>query len=130
MSKKSILYLILALVWVYEITFFSLFLIDDGESSFLLDFPHKDKVGHFGFYFGFVFLWHIFFKSVGVIALKKIIVVAIIYGIFMEILQYIMPYGRMFDVKDMIANSIGAILAYFFIKNVLPFIGRALKRKN
>jgi glycopeptide antibiotics resistance protein len=47
----------------------------------------------------------------------------------MEILQYIMPYGRMFDIKDMLANTTGAILAYFFIKNAWPSI-RSLKRKN
>lgn len=114
---------------MYEITYLSLFLIDDGKSSFWLDFPHKDKVGHFGFYFGFTFLWNLFFKNIQVAGLKKITITAVLYGILMEILQYLMPYGRMFDIKDIFANTSGAIGAYFYIKMALPYL-RALKRKN
>ncbi len=128
MGRKSKLYLFLALIWMCEITFLSLFHLESTSESWL-DFPHKDKIGHFGFYFGFVFLWHLFFKSIQVKALKKIVLGAIIYGVLMEILQYIMPYGRMFDLKDILANITGAILAYFFIKSILPLLV-ALKRKN
>lgn len=129
MPKKTLLYLCLALIWLIEITYLSLFLVEDNTSNSWLDFPHKDKLGHFGFYFGFVFLWNLYFTNIQQSVLKKIVIVAILYGVLMEILQYIMPYGRMFDVKDMLANITGAIFAYFFIKNVWPSI-RSLKRKN
>lgn len=129
MRKLSVLYLFLALFWTYEVTYLSLFPIEPVSESWF-NFPYMDKLGHFGFYFGFVFLWDLYFKK---IKLKKTLeysfALAILYGIFMEVLQYIMPYERMFDVVDILANITGAIFAVICIKFVLPSL-YALKRKN
>lgn len=129
MRKISVLYLFLALFWTYEVTYLSLFPIEP-VSDLWFSFPYIDKLGHFGFYFGFVFLWDLYFKK---IKLKKNLeysfTLAILYGILMEVLQYTMPYERMFDVVDILANITGAIFAAFCIKFVLPGL-YTLKRKN
>ncbi len=129
MRKISILYLFLALFWTYEVTYLSLFPIEPVSGPWF-DFPHMDKLGHFGFYFGFVLLWYLYFKA---IKLKKSwkysFVLAILYGILMEVLQYTMPYERMFDMLDIVANITGAVFAVICIKKVLPSL-YSLKRKN
>jgi len=127
--KISILYLFLALFWTYEITYLSLFPIEPVSGPWF-DFPHMDKFGHFGFYFGFVFLWNLYFKSRRIKkALEYSFVLGILYGILMEMLQYAMPHERMFDILDIVANISGAIFALICIKILLPGL-YALKRKN
>ena len=129
MRKLSVLYLFLALFWTYEVTYLSLFPIEPVSESWF-NFPHTDKLGHFGFYFGFVFLWHLYFKTIRIKkALEYSFALAILYGILMETLQYIMPYERMFDMLDIVANITGAIFAVICIKIVLPSL-YSLKRKN
>lgn len=129
MRKISILYLFLALFWTYEVTYLSLFPIEPVSGP-LFEFPHIDKIGHFGFYFGFVFLWNLYFKTINIKkALEYSFVLAIIYGILMEVLQHTITDRRMFDVLDIVANISGAVFAAIIIKKVLPSL-YALKRKN
>lgn len=129
MRKISVLYLFLALFWTYEVTYLSLFPIEPVSDSWF-NFPHMDKFGHFSFYFGFVFLWNLYFKKIKLKkALEYSFALAILYGILMETLQYAMPYERMFDMLDIVANITGAIFAVICIKIVLPSL-YALKRKN
>lgn len=130
MRKISLLYLFLALFWTYEVTYLSLFPVEPVFSDSWFNFPHMDKLGHFGFYFGFVFLWNLYFKRIRLKkALEYSFVLAVLYGILMETLQYTMPYERMFDVFDIVANISGAIFASICIKILFPSL-YALKRKN
>lgn len=76
----------------------------------------SDKLMHASAYFGMTFLWLIFsfFQFENPKVLKKILIVCsitIIFGIFIEVLQGVMTTYREPDLYDILANSIGAIIA-------------------
>ncbi len=84
--------------------------------------PHEDKLVHFVFYFFAVVLGVLCLtersrerrNSKGLIV--PVIVFSIIYGIVVEGLQWIMPFGREADFWDILANSLGAILGGLLIE--------------
>jgi len=87
-----------------------------NESKFKI--PHFDKIVHIGLFGGFVFLWGLFLSNrvYSYRALLRlfflVFVLANIYGIGMEYVQkYCIPL-RDFDEADIIADMIGAGLAY------------------
>ena len=80
-----------------------------------------DKITHFVFYFGFVFLWG------NALLLKtqnrknvflKVFTTAILVGALMEILQETLTKNRTFDWVDILANSIGALVGIFILRIV------------
>ncbi len=80
--------------------------------------PHLDKVVHIILFGGFVFLWSFYYSRRKVTLKKKariffaIFIIACVYGITMEYVQkYFIP-GRDYDQEDIIADIIGAALAY------------------
>ncbi|MFK7002089.1 VanZ family protein [Flavobacterium oreochromis] len=87
-------------------------------------FPNEDKVVHFVFYFVFVFLWMKYIVLTQCLSLKKmtflITFVAIVFSILVEIGQEFLTTNRFAEIKDVIANSLGAItsaiLFYRFFK--------------
>jgi len=75
-----------------------------------------DKAMHAGAYFGLAFLWLIFsvFNYEDEKFLKRIVVICIaciIFGTFIEVLQQELTEYRQLDLLDVLANSIGAIVA-------------------
>lgn len=72
-----------------------------------------DKWIHFFLFLVLVFLWC---RTYTIKTKKKFLLVTvlcIVYGIAMELVQqYFIPF-RFFDLRDMIANSLGAIAGYF-----------------
>ena len=87
-----------------------------NEGSFKI--PQFDKLVHIGMFSGFVFLWNLFF-STRQFPLQKLLrlfflifIIGVIYGIGSEYVQkYFIP-GRDYDEADIIADMIGAGLAY------------------
>jgi len=83
----------------------------------LMQFHHMDKIAHFSMYFIFTFLMLYDFSRYKMknLAWKKIIgislLAAILFGGSMEILQEIPSLERSTDIKDFIANSLGAFSA-------------------
>lgn len=75
-------------------------------------FPHIDKVVHFLMFFFMAILLYLSFR------LNKILYFAIptLTGILIEILQHTTNTGRTFDIWDIVANTIGALLAFLFIR--------------
>lgn len=73
-----------------------------------------DKVAHFGAYGLFALLLSVSFSKSRI---KRVVLyavsVAAVYGVVMEILQGISGTGRHFDLVDMVANLLGAILGGF-----------------
>ncbi|MCX8210155.1 MAG: VanZ family protein [Lewinella sp.] len=70
-----------------------------------------DKVAHFGAYGLFALLLSAVFSESRIKrAIPCAVSVTAIYGIVMEILQGISGTGRQFDLVDMVANFLGAIL--------------------
>ena len=86
------------------------------EKTFTI--PHFDKLVHIILFGGFVFLWSIYFSKKR-LAPKKLVrlfflifIIACVYGTGMEYVQkYFIP-GRDYDEQDIIADIIGAALAY------------------
>ncbi len=92
-----------------------------------LNVPYADKIVHFVFYLGFGFLGTLCFRerTNGSLGLGKtvgsVVVVAIIYGIIIEILQYTLTADRMAELGDVVANTLGAfagigLIWWFFSK--------------
>ncbi len=102
-----------AIFWTIVITTLSLITIGNiGESIAI---SNKDKYVHFLFYFVFTILWILYFKYKQFDNLKIVLLIAIFYGILMEIFQGIFTTTRHPDVYDVIANSLGAFTGYFLM---------------
>lgn len=87
-----------------------------SETGFKI--PGFDKIVHIGMFGGFVFLWNLYLsKRISTLnALLKgffiFYVLGNVYGIGMEYVQKYWIPGRDYDLADMIADMIGAGLAY------------------
>jgi VanZ family protein len=111
--KKSI-NLALALLWTTVITYLSLASVEGLSSQ--IQIPNKDKIVHFSFYFGFVYLW---WKGLAIqqnSAKTLLLCSAIGYGLLMELLQYYCTTNRSADIWDILANSLGAITCFYWLK--------------
>ena len=103
---------LLAITWTVLITVASLVSFNKVPKVVL---PGNDKTVHFLFYFFFVVFWSFalqkndFFKKYGLL----LVLIAIIYGIIIEVLQGVLTITREPDFYDALANSLGAILGYF-----------------
>lgn len=80
-----------------------------------LDIPHADKFAHFIFYMMFSILGCLFVRertegnwSVQK-AVKYMVLVAMLYGMVIEVLQYTLTEDRMAEIGDVLANTIGAM---------------------
>ena len=80
-----------------------------------------DKLVHFVMYFSLTMLWCFasenFYRSN-----FKLILFAIFFGFVLEIFQHILPFGRYFDLGDLLANSLGVIfgiIILYYIKKKL-----------
>ena len=90
-----------------------------------------DKFIHLVLYFVFVQLWVLNLEKINRKNKLVILLIGIIYGIFIEFMQSAMNIGRNYEIDDMIANTLGAILGIVFmtitqnslalIKKYLPF---------
>ncbi|WP_377714538.1 VanZ family protein [Pseudofulvibacter geojedonensis] len=83
--------------------------------------PQFDKLVHFGIYFIFTLVWFAFFynysKSTAVVKnMLKAAIWALVFGVVVEVLQSVNPNARSGDPLDVLANSIGIIVAVLIIK--------------
>lgn len=112
LAPKHVLFFT-ALVYTGLITYLSLINLADTPVSQL---GVGDKAMHAGAYFGLGVLWLIFsiFNSENKSFAKKIILICvacIAFGTFIEVLQHMLTEYRQLDLLDVLANSIGAIVA-------------------
>lgn len=75
-----------------------------------------DKLVHIGIYFVFTLIWFMSFfkKDVKVLFFKSLIkasILAFVTGVVIEFLQDLNPNARSGDVNDVIANTMGILLA-------------------
>ena len=84
---------------------------DLGLSRFKL--LELDKLIHFIMYLIFALIWGLKIEN---FSERKIEISAylILFGLGLEILQHVLPFGRYFDLGDFVANSIGVYLEYLF----------------
>lgn len=84
---------------------------------------HMDKVGHLVFYFVLaLFLMHGLKKASAMRPQKAFVLSVIlccIFGLLLEIIQWQIASGRRFEVLDIIANIIGALIGCTVFNKVL-----------
>ena len=107
------LFKILAFIWTILIFYFCL---EETPSVPQITFQYKDKVVHFIFYFVFVYFWAKSLKNKQLNYLLIILFSAITIGISIEFLQENFTHNRTFDWYDILANSIGAIASFIYVK--------------
>ncbi|MCT3763621.1 VanZ family protein [Elizabethkingia anophelis] len=91
---------------------------EEGEHYFL--FPHFDKVGHAGVFFGLGFLLIAAFPKLKFITYIQIM---LCFGFLIEILQDEMHLGRAMEGLDVVADTVGALIGYL----VYQFLFRKLQ---
>lgn len=107
------LFKILALLWTILIFYFCL---EEAPSVPKFTFQYKDKVVHFIFYFVFVYFWTKGLKNKTINYISIILFLAITIGITIEFLQDNFTQNRTFDWYDILANSLGAIASFIYVK--------------
>jgi len=108
-----------AIAWTVAITILSLITLKEPE---LLQFLHADKLMHMLIYFVFTGIWFLAFSKgiTNEILQKNALIVSaafsFVYGIGIEFMQQTLVVSRQGDWQDVLANTIGIILAIFLIK--------------
>ena len=73
-----------------------------------------DKLIHFIMYLIFALIWGL--KIENFLERKmEISAYLILFGLVLEILQHVLPFGRYFDLGDFVANSIGVLFGVFIL---------------
>jgi len=124
---KQLLFAI-ALLWTGVIAYFCLEKASDLPG---ITIPNLDKCVHSFFHFGFTLLWFLFFRkqlpssTFGKLLLYSFFL-SFVFGISIEFLQEFYTKTRKGDVFDVIANTIGSVLAIFVIVicNKFNFLNR------
>ena len=107
---------------IYSIIIVIISLTPIPESTPRFKFFEIDKLFHFTIYLVFVTLWGFVF-SIKNLSLIRLLLLSIIFGITLEFLQDLLPFGRYFDFYDILANMagviIGIIILHFYKKKLL-----------
>ncbi|UJH68351.1 VanZ family protein [Allomuricauda sp. SCSIO 65647] len=120
--------------WIILVTMLSLFSFSDLDTN-TIDIPYSDKIAHFAFYFGFVWLGgHATFKDpTKGFGLKKMLLwlflAAVAYGSIIEVLQHTVTTDRSAEWGDFFANCLGALTAALLLFRHFSRPGR-VKIKN
>lgn len=78
---------------------------------------NEDKIFHAVAYFLFALLMYNYLKTISVKrAILMAFITVVIYGIIIEVLQYVLTTHRTFDLYDAFANFIGALIASILLK--------------
>jgi len=92
------------------------------EKTFI---PNLDKLIHATLFGSFVFLWCIYYstrKEKNNHATSRyvlILIIACLYGVATELMQkYLIP-NRDYDIYDIMADSVGALLGYIFVRLIV-----------
>lgn len=87
-----------------------------------------DKLGHLTFHFGITVLWFLFwkttFKNENKYALLKAFLFSFFFGVIIEIVQGTVTTSRSADIKDVFANTTGALVAVVVIYLYNKFISK------
>lgn len=103
-------------LWLSLVLYLSLVPSDDAPD---VSIPYIDKVAHFGFYFGAVFLYLNAKLHLSLMMAQKRVVFSAVLGHFLmsggvELMQMFMSVGRAAEWIDLLFNAIGAFSAPFF----------------
>ena len=104
---------IFAVLWTLLIIYLCL---DDSPNVPQFTFQYKDKIVHFIFYFVFVYFWTKSLNNKDINTIVLILFLALMLGITIEFLQENFTHTRTFDWYDILANSIGAVASFMYVK--------------
>ncbi|MGB0896043.1 MAG: VanZ family protein [Flavobacteriaceae bacterium] len=87
---------------------------------------YLDKLVHIGIYALYTLVWFMCFVTYDVKhrvgkALVKASVLALFTGVLIEILQELNPNARSGDVKDVLANAVGILIAVLFVQKIKKY---------
>lgn len=94
-----------------------------------------DKLGHFALFFGWTFFFGLMvlsFKEANT-NLLFVFIMGTLFGIAIEVLQGVLPYGRSPNIGDAIADIIGTFFAtmiLYLIKRRYWILGELIVKKN
>jgi len=110
------------IVWLTIVFFLSTMTVPDVSSVPLVNIPHFDKIIHFSMYFILATLWMLDdFKKTKAFRMFNLIIIMIFsisYGLLMEVVQQIIVQDRTGDILDVLANTIGVIIAILIFRNI------------
>lgn len=109
-SKSNRSYILLAVLWTGLTLYLSLASASTMAKLNIWDFFGIDKLGHLAFYTIFSFLWCMGLAREKPMMMLYVFVFADSFGFIMEIAQSFMSRGRILEINDIIANTLGVIL--------------------
>ncbi|HHX2520415.1 TPA: VanZ family protein [Neisseria subflava] len=105
-----------AFIW-FAAAIYALLFKEDGNSA--PPFPHFDKVGHFGLFFGQAWLCaKMFIQDSRNIPYKGILLAALLFAIGSELAQAFLTTTRQGSIADGIADMAGTAVALWFAEKV------------
>ncbi len=116
---------ILILLWTLLILYLTLFPTDNLLDADIFTY---DKIGHFGMFGGWtglIGLYFLIYKKDINAPLFAILITGIIFGAFIEFLQFLLPFGRNADFWDVTANTLGCLTAYLILSYLRAKIVKA-----
>lgn len=81
-----------------------------------------DKLGHLALFGGWTFLFGLYLYSANAFKLHLFSIFAsgVLFGVLIEVLQYLLPLNRHADLFDIAFDSLGSLLAVLLLKSLLP----------
>lgn len=81
-----------------------------------------DKLGHFILFGSWTFLlgMYLYVSNSNKLNLFTIFFIGVSFGIFIEVLQYVLPFQRSADLFDIAFDSLGCLLGVLALKKVIP----------
>ena len=73
----------------------------------------SDKLIHFGLFTIFTILWlHSYANKYNYLL---ILILIVLFSVFVELLQFLSPFGRTFSLLDILSNMFGIIFGFFIL---------------
>ena len=81
-----------------------------------------DKIGHFLMFGSWTFLLglYLYVSNSYTLNLFTIFFIGVSFGIFVELLQFVMPFQRSADLFDIAFDSIGSLFGVLFLRFIIP----------
>ena len=87
-----------------------------------------DKIGHFGLFGGWTFflgLYFIVYREKTNINLVLLMFAGILFGVFIELMQFLLPGSRSASWGDVIANSLGCLTAWLLLRPIRDYLKKS-----
>lgn len=97
---------------------------DLPESGFFSTIPFFDKWVHMGIFCTIIILWSWSMQLIGYKQLAILLLLAVAYGLLIEVIQYQFISGRSFDIFDVLADSIGSLAGLLLWCNIYKRMNR------